>query len=145
MHVTDLFKVLSDRTRLRMMRLLVMNQVEIGVGNFVETLQGMPYNMSKQLKVLEHCGLVRIRKEGRNVYYHLADNEVTVVENIYQLITILPDPEGDFKEDQWRFERQSEKRASSVGSVREPMTDHEKEEEVIQVGRPQEELPSHLL
>ena len=140
MHVTDLFKALSDHTRLRVMRLLVMNQVEIGVGKFVEVLQGKPYNVSKQLKVLEHCGLVQIRKEGRNVYYRLAANEVGILENIYQLISGLPDAEGDFEEDQWRFERQSEKRTSSAGSVHEPVTDHEEE------GRSaQEELPSHLL
>ena len=143
MHIINLFKALSDHTRLRVMRLLVMNRVEVGVGKFVETLQGMPYNMSKQLKVLEHCGLVRIRKEGRNVYYRLADNEVDVLENIFRLITILPDADGHFEEDQLRFEHQSEKRTSPAGSV--PVTDYEKEERVAQEGMAQGQLPSHLL
>ena len=146
MHIIDLFKALSDHTRLRVMRLLLMNQVEIGVGKFVEVLQGKPYNVSKQLKVLEHCGLVQIRKEGRNVYYRLADNEVGILENIYQLISGLPDAEGDFEEDQLRFEHQAEKRTTSAGSVREPVTEHEKEKRVAQEGMvAQEQLPSHLL
>ena len=87
-----------------MLRLLVVKQREICVGEFVESLQGQPYNISKQLKLLEQTDLVLKQKQGRHVFYRLASNDVTLASEIFQLIENIPDSEGYFSKDLSRFE-----------------------------------------
>ena len=104
MRILSVFKALSDLTRLRMLRLLVVKRREICVGEFVESLQGQPYNISKQLKLLEQTDLVLKQKQGRHVFYRLASNDVTLAAEIFQLIENIPDSEGYFSKDLSRFE-----------------------------------------
>jgi len=87
-----------------MLRLLVVKRREICVGEFVESLQGQPYNISKQLKLLEQTDLVLKQKQGRHVFYRLASNDVTLASEIFQLIENIPDSEGHFSKDLSRFE-----------------------------------------
>lgn len=134
--ITDALKALTDTTRLRMMRLLVMVRVEIGVSEFVDSLQSLPYNASKQLKILEQAGLVRSRKEGRNVYYRLGSDDAGVVDRLLTLIASLPDTGGDFDADLVRYERRLEAEEGIIDEGLEAEPPYEEEAE---------ELPSHLL
>lgn len=108
--LTQLFKALSDPTRLRMLRLLAANEAEMCVCEFVDCLQEKQYNVSRQLKVLETSGLVVGEKEGRWVYYGLAPQEGRTEGHIYKLMAKLP-LDDTLAEDQKRFEKRMQLRS----------------------------------
>ena len=131
MRILNVFKALSDLTRLRVLRLLVVQRSQICVGEFVHCLQGQPYNISKQLKLLEKAGLVLKQKQGRQVFYRLAENDAIVASQIYQLIENTPDTEGYFSKDLSRFENREQIEAPSPQEARTPVIE--------------DSLPSNLL
>ena len=65
------FRGLSDATRLSV--LLTLIDGEKTVGEIVEKIQQSQSNVSNHLKCLSNCGLVRNRREGKNIYYSLRD------------------------------------------------------------------------
>ena len=65
----EVFKALSDPTRLRIMKLLLTSGKEICGCEFVDSLQVPQYNLSRHLDILKQAGVVTERKEGRWVYY----------------------------------------------------------------------------
>jgi DNA-binding transcriptional ArsR family regulator len=77
--VTELFKALSDGTRLALV--LQLSQGERHVTALVHALHLPQSNVSRHLTVLKHADLVRTRQVGTTVYYSLADSHLT------QLIT----------------------------------------------------------
>ena len=101
--VPGVFKSLSDSTRLRMTRLLAVNNTEMCVCEFVDILQERQYNVSKHLKILQNSGLIRGKKEGRWIYYGLATGNDPVTVILCQLITSIPDTEEQFTQDQHRY------------------------------------------
>ena len=71
------FKGLGDPVRLRVLQLL--DGGERSVGEIVDHL-GLPQNqVSMHLGCLRWCGYVKTRREGRRVYYALADPRVMEV------------------------------------------------------------------
>lgn len=71
------FRVLGDRTRLRVLELVA--ERERSVGELV-TLLGEPQSkVSNHLACLRWCGFVATRREHRTVHYRLADERVTTV------------------------------------------------------------------
>jgi DNA-binding transcriptional ArsR family regulator len=140
--ITYALKALTDITRLRMMRLLVSRRAEIGVSEFVDSLQGLPYNVSKQLKILEQAGLVRSSKQGRNVYYRLGTDDAAVVDRLLQLIASLPDTGGDFASDLRRYDRHVEGGMEPEEEIADEDSEPESPDEGVEET---EELPSHLL
>lgn len=71
------FRVLGDRTRLRVLELV--SERERGVGELVELLDEPQTKVSNHLACLRWCGFVMTRREHRSVYYRLADERVTAV------------------------------------------------------------------
>ena len=74
-HLADLFSALSDSTRLRIISVLL--EGEMNVGDIASQLAMTESAVSHQLRGLRHMKLVRSRKEGRQVFYALADDHVT--------------------------------------------------------------------
>lgn len=74
-HLADLFSALSDPTRLRIISVLL--DGEMNVGDIAAQLVMTESAVSHQLRGLRHMKLVRARKEGRQVFYALADDHVT--------------------------------------------------------------------
>lgn len=64
------FLALSDPTRLAL--LAALREGERPVGELVDALGCPQPKVSRHLKVLKDAGLVRDRRDGRNVYYALA-------------------------------------------------------------------------
>ena len=74
-HLADLFSALSDPTRLRIISVLLEN--EMNVGQLAAQLEMSESAVSHQLRGLRQLRLVRSRKEGRQVFYALDDDHVT--------------------------------------------------------------------
>ena len=73
-HLAQLFKVLGDPTRTRILRAL--RPGELCVCDISHVLDMSISSISHQLRVLRQHDLVRFRKEGKIVFYSLADPHV---------------------------------------------------------------------
>jgi ArsR family transcriptional regulator, lead/cadmium/zinc/bismuth-responsive transcriptional repressor len=78
----ELFNVLADPNRLRLLSAL-MGQ-ELCVCDLAAGLKMGESAVSHQLRVLRSMRMVNYRKEGRNVYYSLSDNQAV---KLYKLIS----------------------------------------------------------
>ncbi|KHD86651.1 MULTISPECIES: ArsR/SmtB family transcription factor [Heyndrickxia] len=72
--MAELFKVLGDRTRIRI--LYALYQSEMCVCDLASLLEMTQSAISHQLRVLKQAKLVKNRKEGKVVYYSPADLHV---------------------------------------------------------------------
>jgi DNA-binding transcriptional ArsR family regulator len=72
--MAESFKALGDPTRLRILSLLFIG--ERSVGGLAEHLDVSQSAVSHQLRILRNLNIVRYRKDGREVYYTLADEHV---------------------------------------------------------------------
>jgi len=87
---TDVFKALSDRTRLRIVHLLFQSKKELCVCEIMDSLTGSQYNISRHLKELRIAGLIKERREGRWMLYSLKTQEDRFLKLIFQAIALLP-------------------------------------------------------
>lgn len=72
--LADLFKVFSDSTRIKILYNLM--EGELNVGEIAEKLQMNQSAVSHQLKELKQSDLVKVRRDGKSMYYSLADDHV---------------------------------------------------------------------
>lgn len=75
--LSELFKVFGDATRLQILYLL--SGKELCVCDIAAALGMSQPGASYQLKVLRQSRLVRSRKEGKTVFYALADSHVAAI------------------------------------------------------------------
>lgn len=75
--LAELFKVFGDSTRIRI--LFVLFEAEVCVCDLAETLKMTQSAISHQLKILKQSKLVKSRREGKSVFYSLADNHVRTI------------------------------------------------------------------
>ena len=72
--LAELFKVFGDSTRIRI--LYVLFEAEVCVCDLAQALQMTQSAVSHQLKILKQSKLVKSRREGKSVFYSLADGHV---------------------------------------------------------------------
>ena len=72
--LADLFKVFGDSTRLRIM--YIISDTEMSVLSIAESLNMEQSTISHQLRVLRQNKLVKVRREGKQIYYTLDDDHV---------------------------------------------------------------------
>lgn len=75
--VAELFSALGDTSRIRIIALL--SEAEMNVGQLAERIGLSPSAVSHHLRHLRQMRLVRTRKDGRHVYYHLDDEHITEI------------------------------------------------------------------
>ncbi len=75
--LAELFKVFGDTTRIRI--LFVLFESEMCVCDMAETLNMTQSAISHQLRLLKSNGLIRARRQGKSVFYSLADNHVSTI------------------------------------------------------------------
>ena len=72
--VTDIFKILADPTRARIV--FALSQAELCVCDLAALVGISISAVSHQLRLLRNLELVKFRKEGRLAYYTLSDEHV---------------------------------------------------------------------
>lgn len=81
----ETFKVLANRKRLEILRLL--RNRNLSVNEMVVMLGMRQPNLSQHLTQLRQYKLVKVNRQGQKAYYSLADNKITkAVEMIYQFL-----------------------------------------------------------
>ena len=80
--MAELFRVLADPNRLRLLSALAAAQ-ELCVCDLAAALKMSESAVSHQLRLLRTMRIVSYRKEGRNVYYGLADSHIV---NLYRSV-----------------------------------------------------------
>lgn len=75
--LADLYKVFGDYSRIRILYLLM--EDEVCVQDIADTLDMTQSAVSHQLKILKQNKLVRARRDGKSMYYSLADHHVSSI------------------------------------------------------------------
>lgn len=73
----ELFRLFGDSTRIRI--LSVLSCAEVCVCDLSQTLGMTPSAISHQLKLLRQGKLVKCRREGKSIFYSLADDHVRTI------------------------------------------------------------------
>ena len=77
--IANLFKILGDKTRTKI--LSVIEKQELNVSSISE-LVGLPISaISHQLRILRQAKLIKPRKNGKEVFYSLDDEHVSLIFN----------------------------------------------------------------
>lgn len=75
--LAELFKVFGDSTRVRI--LVTLFEAELCVCDIAEVLGMSQSAISHQLRVLKQGKLVKNRREGKSVFYSLADDHIRTI------------------------------------------------------------------
>ena len=76
-NLAELFKVFGDSTRIRI--LFVLFEAEVCVCDLAQALNMTQSAISHQLRALKQSKLVKYRREGKTVFYSLADSHVRTI------------------------------------------------------------------
>ena len=77
LRLADLFKVFGDGTRVRI--LFVLLTAEVCVCDLAKLLGMTQSAVSHQLRVLKQARLIKARRDGKTVFYSLADDHVATL------------------------------------------------------------------
>lgn len=88
---TDIFKALSDKKRLRIIRLLIQAGKELCVCEIMDSIQESHYNVSRHLRELKIAGLVKEKKVGRWVFYSLTETTERFQKLILHAVERIPE------------------------------------------------------
>ena len=72
--LAELFKIFGDTTRIKI--LYVLFESEMCVCDIAQLLNMTVSAISHQLRILKQARLVKFRKEGKSVFYSLADDHI---------------------------------------------------------------------
>lgn len=72
--LAELFKIFGDSTRVKILYALL--ESELCVCDIAKLMEVTQSAVSHQLRVLKNSKLVKFRREGKTVYYSLADDHV---------------------------------------------------------------------
>jgi len=75
--LAELFKVFGDSTRIRI--LFVLFEAEVCVCDLAQALNMTQSAISHQLRILKQNRLVKSRREGKSIFYSLADDHVRTI------------------------------------------------------------------
>lgn len=116
MHVIEIdaqviFQALSDSTRVRVVRLLAVEEEEACLCELVDSLREPQYKLSRHVKILRQVGILVAERDGRFVYHRLMRHPSYLV-RLYDAILALPDSRGRFGTDLRRFRERMRLRES---------------------------------
>ena len=77
-YIADLFKGFADPTRVHILSLLLVQQ-EMCVTDIAEAVGVSQSGVSHQLRLLKQMHLIKFRRDGKNLWYSLADDHVRMI------------------------------------------------------------------
>ncbi len=77
LRLAELFKVFGDGTRIRILYVLL--EAEVCVCDLAKLLGMTQSAVSHQLRLLKQARLIKARREGKTVFYSLADDHVATL------------------------------------------------------------------
>lgn len=98
----SILRALSDKTRLRIVHLFSSTDKALCVCEIMDALNEFQYNVSRHLKELKMAGLLKEGKEGRWVYYSLAEPADEFQRFLFKAVSSVP--EDLLQEDRKRLE-----------------------------------------
>ena len=78
-NLAELFKVFGDSTRIKILYALF--EAELCVCDIAQLLSVSQTAVSHQLRILKQMSLVKFRRDGKTIYYSLADDHVATIMN----------------------------------------------------------------
>lgn len=75
--LAELFKIFGDSTRIRI--LFVLFEHEVNVTDLSDVLEMNQSAISHQLKILKQSKLIKSRRDGKQIFYSLADDHVATI------------------------------------------------------------------
>ena len=75
--MADFFKIFSDSTRIKILYALLKS--ELCVCDLAQVLNMSQSAISHQLRTLKQMDLARNRREGKTIFYSLADDHITTI------------------------------------------------------------------
>lgn len=75
--LAELYKIFADGTRIKILYLLF--EEELCVCDIAQAVGMTVSAVSHQLRVLKNAKLVKFRKDGKSVFYSLADEHVSLI------------------------------------------------------------------
>lgn len=76
--LVELFKVFGDYTRIKVLSFLL-DTPSVCVSDLAQALGMTSSAISHQLKILKQSRLVKSKREGKQIYYSLADEHVVLI------------------------------------------------------------------
>ena len=73
-YLSEFYKVFGDSTRIKSLYILL--DQELCVNDIAQALSMTPSSISHQLRILKQHRLVKFRRDGKTIYYSLADHHV---------------------------------------------------------------------
>ena len=77
-YIADLFKGFADPTRVHILSLLLVNP-ELCVTDIADAVEISQSGVSHQLRILKQMHLIKFRRDGKNLWYSLADDHVKTI------------------------------------------------------------------
>jgi ArsR family transcriptional regulator len=87
---TNVFKSLSDTTRLKIMWLLLSIDSKISVSEIIYVLGENQYNVSKHLRILKTADLIYEKKDGKWTFYHYRTKDDDFDVQIRKTVMAIP-------------------------------------------------------
>jgi ArsR family transcriptional regulator len=75
--LAELFKIFGDSTRIRILSVLL--EAEVCVCDLAAALNMTQSAISHQLRILKQSKLIKSRREGKSIFYSLADQHVSAI------------------------------------------------------------------
>lgn len=98
-----IFQALSDSTRIRIIRLIIMSGKEVCLCEITDSLKESQTKLSRHLKVLRQAGLLSAKKEGRWIYHRLVTDQKHFLQ-LHEIIKALPDSDNIYATDLLNFQ-----------------------------------------
>lgn len=84
-NIQNIFKSLSEESRLRIIALLINRQ--LCVCKIEESLNMTQSNASKHLAILKNCGILESYKEAQWTYYKISENFINQNKELWQYLS----------------------------------------------------------
>lgn len=95
--MTEIFKALSDETRIRILLILLKAGKELCICDLMEILDMPQYAISRHIKELKNRGLVSCKRKGKFVYYQEVFKEEPFFKNLKEALLTMQTHEKDLK------------------------------------------------